>query len=94
MVHVPAKFQENTAMHFRVTVRKLNVTDGQTDRRTGVFQYFLSRAFGAAGDNKTPRDARAHRRRHARLSTHQKYAFGENACFTCTNIINICWRRW
>ena len=76
MVHVPAKFQENTAMHVRVTVRKLNVTDGQTDRRTGVFQYFLSRAFGAAGDNKTPRDARGHRRRHGRLSTHQKYAFG------------------
>ena len=39
MVHVPAKFRENTSMHFRVTVRKLNVTDGQTDgrmdRRTG-----------------------------------------------------------
>ena len=50
-------FMKNTAMHFRVTV---NVTDGQTDRRPGVFQYFLSRAFGAAGDNKTPRDARAH----------------------------------
>ena len=45
------------------------MTDGQTDRQTGVFQYFLSRAFGAAGDNKTPRDARAHRRRHGRLST-------------------------
>ena len=38
MVHVPAKFQENTAMHFRVTVRKLNVTD----RQTGVFQYFVT----------------------------------------------------
>ena len=31
MVHVPAKFQENTSMRFWVTVRKLNVTDGQTD---------------------------------------------------------------
>ena len=31
MVHVPAKIRENTAMHFRVTVRKLNVTDRQTD---------------------------------------------------------------
>ena len=39
LVHVPAKFRENTAMRFWVTVRKLNVTDrqtdGQTDRRTG-----------------------------------------------------------
>ena len=34
MVHVPAKFRENTSMHFRVTVRKLNVTDGQTDGQT------------------------------------------------------------
>ena len=32
-VLLPAKFQENTAMHFRVTVQKLNVTDGQTDGR-------------------------------------------------------------
>ena len=31
LVHVPAKFRENTAMRFWVTVRKLNVTDGQTD---------------------------------------------------------------
>ena len=31
LVHVPAKFWENTAMRFWVTVRKLNVTD----RRTG-----------------------------------------------------------
>ena len=31
MVHVPAKFWENTSMRFRVIVRKLNVTDGQTD---------------------------------------------------------------
>ena len=28
LVHVPAKFRENTAMRFRVTVRKLNVKDG------------------------------------------------------------------
>ena len=42
-------------MRFLVTVRKLNVTDrqtdGQTDRR-GALQYLPSRAFGAAGDNK------------------------------------------
>ena len=31
MVHVPAKFRENTSMSFWVTVRKLNVTDGRTD---------------------------------------------------------------
>ena len=33
-------------------MRKLNVTDGQTDRRTdgGALQYLPSRAFGAAGD--------------------------------------------
>ena len=43
-------FRENTAMRFRVTVRKLNMTDGQTDRR-GAFQYLPSRAFGTAGDN-------------------------------------------
>ena len=30
----PAKFRENTEMRFWVTVRKLNVTDRQTDRRT------------------------------------------------------------
>ena len=30
MVHIPAKFRENTSMRFRVTVRKLNVTDGRT----------------------------------------------------------------
>ena len=33
MVHVPAKFRENTSIRFRVTVRKLNVTDRH--RRTG-----------------------------------------------------------
>ena len=54
MVHVPAKFRENTSMRFWATVRKLNVTDRQTyiqtDRR-GALQYLPSRAFGAAGDN-------------------------------------------
>ena len=34
MVHVPAKFREYTSMRFRVTVRKLNVTDRQTHRQT------------------------------------------------------------
>ena len=33
MVHVPAKLRDNT-MLFRVTVRKLNVTDRQTDKQT------------------------------------------------------------
>ena len=50
MVHIPAKFGENTSMHFLVTVRKLNVTDRQTDGQT--LQYLPSRAIGAAGDNK------------------------------------------
>ena len=49
MVHVPAKFRENTSMRFSVTVRKLNVTDRRTDGR-GALQYLPSRAFGAAGD--------------------------------------------
>ena len=32
MVHVPAKFRENTAMSFELfTVQKLNVMDGQTE---------------------------------------------------------------
>ena len=34
MVHVPAKFRENTSMRFWVTVQKVNVTDRRTDRRT------------------------------------------------------------
>ena len=54
LVHVPAKFRENTAMRFWVTVRKLNVTDRRTDRQTdgrGALQYLPSRASGAAGDN-------------------------------------------
>ena len=46
MVHVPAKFRENTAMRFWVTVWKLNVMDGQTEQ----YQYIPSRAFGAVGD--------------------------------------------
>ena len=55
MVHIPAKFQENTSMRFWVTVRKLNVTDRRTDRQTdgrGALKYLPSRAFGAAGDKK------------------------------------------
>ena len=53
LVHIPAKFRLNTAMRFWVTVRKLNVTDGQTDRQTDgrrALQYLPSRACGAAGD--------------------------------------------
>ena len=50
MVHIPAKFRENTAMHFQVTLRKLNMTDRQTDGRGA--QYLPSRAFGAAGDKR------------------------------------------
>ena len=34
LVHIPGKFRVDTSMHFWVTVRKLNVTDGQTDRWT------------------------------------------------------------
>ena len=60
MVHVCAKFRENTSMRFCVTVRKLNMTDRRTDRQTdgrtdrqtdgrGALQYLPSRAFGAAG---------------------------------------------
>ena len=41
------KVLRNTAMRFRVTVRKLKVTD----RRT--FQYLPSRVFGVAGDQKS-----------------------------------------
>ena len=52
-MHVHAKFRENTSIRFWVTVRKLNVTDRQTDKRTDgrTLQYLPSRAFGAAGDN-------------------------------------------
>ena len=52
MVHVPAKFRENTAMRVPVTVQKLYVTDKQTDRRM-AFQYLPCRAFCAAGDEYT-----------------------------------------
>ena len=48
MAHIPAKFRENTSMRCRVTVRKLNVTDGQTDGwRCNISR---PRAYGAAGD--------------------------------------------
>ena len=54
LVHVPAKFWENTAMRFWVTVRKLNVTDGQTDRQTdgGVARSPVPGPTAPAGDNK------------------------------------------
>ena len=55
MVHIPAKFRENTSMLFWVTVRKLNVTDRQTDRQTdgrGPLQYLPSRSFGSARGKK------------------------------------------
>ena len=55
MVHVPAKFRENTSMRFRVTVRKLNMTDRRTDGRTdgGRCNIFRPRAYGTAGDKNT-----------------------------------------
>ena len=59
MVHIPANFQENTLMRFRVTVRKINMTDRQTDGRMDGWtdgrglQYLPSWAFGAAGDTIT-----------------------------------------
>ena len=55
LVHVPAKFRENTAMRFWVTVRKLNVTDRRTDRQTdrqtdgGRCNISRPRAYGAGG---------------------------------------------
>ena len=49
MVHVPAKFRENTSMRFQVAVRKLNMTDRQMDGQTdgqmdgrGALQYLPS----------------------------------------------------
>ena len=53
LVHVPAKFRENTAMRFWVTVQKLNVTDGQTDGTDGgALQYLPSPGLRRrAGDN-------------------------------------------
>ena len=49
MVHVPAKCWANIWMRFWVTVRKLNVTDGQTD---GGGRCYISRSGppAAAGD--------------------------------------------
>ena len=44
MVHIPAKFGGNTAMHYMSLVGKRNVW------RT--FRYLPSRAFGAAGDKR------------------------------------------
>ena len=41
MVHIPAKFWENTWMRFQVTVRKLNVTDRWMGGR-GALQYLPS----------------------------------------------------
>ena len=47
MVHVPAKFRENTSMRFWVTVGKTK-RDGQTDRRMGgALQYLRSQACSA-----------------------------------------------
>ena len=43
MVHVPAKFRENTSMRFWVTVQKLNVTDRRTDRQTDGGRCNISR---------------------------------------------------
>ena len=54
MVHVPAKFRENTSMRFRVTVRKLNVTDG------GRCNISHPRAYGAAGDQKSEQGNRGY----------------------------------
>ena len=55
MVHIPAKFRENTSMRFRVTVRKLIVMDrqmdGQMDGQMGGIAISPVQAFGAAGDN-------------------------------------------
>ena len=39
MVHIPAKFWENISMRFRVTVRKLNVTDGQGGGRCYISRH-------------------------------------------------------
>ena len=56
MVHVPAKFRENTSMRFfsySAKTKRDGQTDGQTDRQTDgrwALQYLPSRAFSAAGD--------------------------------------------
>ena len=65
-------------------MRKLNVTDGQTDRR-GALQYLPSRAFGAAGDKnkgaknhtqkkRSKSDNHEARYRLKRTPKHTKYA--------------------
>ena len=58
MVHIPAKFRENISMRFRVTVRKQNVMERWTDRRTdrwtgGHCNISRPLAYGAAGDKNT-----------------------------------------
>ena len=54
MVHIPAKFRENTSMHFRVTVRKPNVTDGWTDGRMGGIAISpIPGPTALVGDNKS-----------------------------------------
>ena len=63
-------------MRFRVTVRKLNETDGQTDGR-GALQYLLSQAFGAAGDNKVKR-------------MHGKSLIAMDSASGPSNICNLC----
>ena len=60
MVHVCAKVGENTLMRFRVTVRKLNVTDRQMDGQGagggggggGGVVISPVPGFGTAGDKK------------------------------------------
>ena len=51
MVHIPAKFRENTSafLSYSAKTKRDGQTDGQTDRR-GALQYLPSRAFGAVGD--------------------------------------------
>ena len=57
-------------------MRKLNVTDRQTDGQTdrqmdgGALQYLPSRAFGAAGDNKTVEIHNYHQNTETRLDIH------------------------
>ena len=42
MAHEPGKFRGNTAMRHRVTVRKRNVTDRQTDRLSDGGHFSIS----------------------------------------------------
>ena len=48
IVHIPAKFRENTSMRFRVAVQNLNMTDGQTDGQTDGGRCNISRPRPAA----------------------------------------------